>query len=83
MFNKIRNYIVYKRRLKFLKMYTVNMLANAILNNHQYIDGFIKLSLTASSTNDPVKLQSMLNEYSELVKMTKNVNRNLDNKENK
>ena len=71
---KIKNHIEYKKKLKLLKMITVNTLANIVVNKTDYIVGFQKLLLTASKTDNAVELQKLLNEYVDLVKKTKIAN---------
>ena len=71
---KIKNHIEYKKKLKLLKMITVNTLANIVVNKTDYIVGFQKLLLTASKTDNAVELQKLLNEYVDLAKKTKIAN---------
>ena len=74
MIKKIINYIEYKKKVKLLKMFAVNQLTNFVVNKTDYIAGFEKLLLTMSKSDDAVELQKMLNEYVDLVKMTKVAN---------
>lgn len=74
MFNKIINYIEYKKKVKFLKIIAVNQLTNFVVNKTDYIAGFNKLLLTMSKSDDAVELQKLLNNYVDLVKKTKIAN---------
>ena len=74
MIKKIINYIEYKKKVKLLKMFAVNQLTNFVVNKTDYIAGFEKLLLTMAKSDDAVELQKMLNEYVDLVKMTKVAN---------
>ena len=74
MIKRITNYIDYRRKLKFLKMYTVFTLSNLVINKADYINGFQKLMLTASKSDDAEELQKMLNEFIDLANKTKIVN---------
>lgn len=71
---KIKNHIEYKKKLKLLKMITVNTLANIVVNKTDYIVGFQKLLLTASKTDNAVELHKLLNEYVDFAKKTKIAN---------
>lgn len=74
MIKRIKNYIDYRRKLKFLKMYTIFTLSNFVINKADYINGFQKLMLTASKTDNAEELQKLLNDYMDLVKKTKIAN---------
>lgn len=74
MIKKIINHIEYKKKVKLLKMIAVNQLTNFVVNKTDYIAGFEKLLLTMAKSDDAVELQKMLNEYVDLVKMTKVAN---------
>ena len=74
MIKKIINHIEYRKKVKLLKMIAVNQLTNIIVNNADYVNGFQKLLLTMAKSDDAVELQKMLNEYIDLVKMTKVAN---------
>ena len=74
MITKIKNNIEYKKKLKLLKMIAVNQLTNFVVNKNDYINGFQKLLLTASETDNAEELQKMLKDYMELVRKTKIAN---------
>ena len=74
MIKKIINYIEYRKKVKLLKMITVNQLTNFVVNKTDYIAGFEKLLLTMAKSDDATELQKLLNEYINLVKMTKVAN---------
>ena len=74
MIKKIINHIEYRKKVKLLKMIAVNQLTNFVVNKTDYIAGFEKLLLTMAKSDDAVELQKMLNEYIDLVKMTKVAN---------
>ena len=81
MIKKIIAHIEYKKKVKLLKMIAVNQLTNFVVNKTDYIAGFEKLLLTMAKSDDAVELQKMLNEYVDLVKMTKIANDVMANKE--
>ena len=81
MITKIKNYIEYKKKLKLLKMIAVNQLTNLVINKNDYINGFQKLLLTASKTDNAEELQKMLKDYMELVRKTKIANDVIANKD--
>lgn len=81
MITKIKNYIEYKKKLKLLKMIAVNQLTNLVINKNDYINGFQKLLLTASETDNAEELQKMLKDYMELVRKTKIANDVIANKD--
>lgn len=83
MIKKIINHIEYKKKVKLLKMIAVNQLTNIIVNNADYVNGFQKLLLTMSKSDDAVELQKLLNDYVDLVKKTKIVNDVINKEENK
>ena len=74
MFKKIYHHIIYKKKLKTLKIYAVNQAINFIANNSGYVDGFKKLLLTASASDNAEELQKMLNEFIDLARKTKIIN---------
>lgn len=74
MIKKIINHIEYRKKVKLLKMITVNQLTNIVVNKTDYVVGFQKLLLTMAKSDDATELQKMLNEYVDLVKMTKVAN---------
>ena len=74
MIKKIINHIEYKKKVKLLKMITVNQLTNFVVNKTDYIAGFEKLLLTMAKSNDATELQKLLNEYSETIRKTKIAN---------
>lgn len=74
MIKKIINHIEYRKKVKLLKMIAVNQLTNIVVNKTDYVVGFQKLLLTMAKSDDAVELQKMLNEYIDLVKMTKVAN---------
>ena len=74
MIKKIKDYIQYKKKIRLLKVIAVNHLTNIVINKSHYIDGFEKLLLTMSSSDDASELQELLNEYVDLVKRTKIAN---------
>lgn len=78
---KIKNHIEYKKKLKLLKMIAVNQLTNFVVNKNDYINGFQKLLLTASETDNAEELQKMLKDYMELVRKTKIANDVVANKD--
>ena len=81
MIKKIINRIEYRKKVKLLKMIAVNQLTNIIVNNADYVNGFQKLLLTMSKSNDATELQKLLNDYMDLVKKTKIANDVMANKE--
>lgn len=81
MITKIKNHIEYKKKLKLLKMIAVNQLTNIVVNKADYINGFQKLLLTASETDNAEELQKMLKDYMELVRKTKIANDVVTNKD--
>ena len=74
MFKKIYHHIIYKRKLKTLKIYAVNQAINFIANKADYVEGFQKLLLTASKSDNAEELQKMLNEFVDLAYKTKVIN---------
>ena len=74
MFKKIYHHIIYKKKLKTLKIYAVNQAVNFIANKADYVEGFQKLLLTASATDNAEELQKMLNEFVDLARKTKIAN---------
>lgn len=74
MFKKIYHHIIYKKKLKTLKIYAVNQAINFIANKADYVEGFQKLLLTASATDNAEELQKMLNEFVDLAYKTKVIN---------
>lgn len=74
MFKKIYHHIIYKKKLKTLKIYAVNQAINFIANNADYVEGFKKLLLTASASDNAEELQKMLNEFVDLARKTKIIN---------
>ena len=83
MIKKIINRIEYKKKVKLLKMIAVNQLTNIIVNNADYVNGFQKLLLTMSKSDDAVELQKLLNDYVDLVKKTKIANDVINKEKNK
>lgn len=81
MITKIKNHIEYKKKLKLLKIIMVNELTNFVVNRLDYINGFQKLLLTASETDNAEELQKMLKDYMELVRKTKIANDVVTNKD--
>lgn len=74
MITKIKNHIEYKRKLKLLKIIMVNELTNFVVNRLDYINGFQKLLLTMSETENKEDLQKMFTDFVELSKKTKIAN---------
>ena len=74
MFKKIYHHIIYKKKLKTLKIYAVNQAINFIANKADYVEGFQKLLLTASESDNAEELQKMLNEFIDLARKTKIIN---------
>lgn len=74
MIKKIINHIEYRKKVKILKMIAVNQLANIVVNKTDYVVGFQKLLLTMAKSDDATELQKLLNNYVDLVKMTKVAN---------
>lgn len=74
MFKKIYHHIIYRKKLKTLKIYAVNQAINFIANKADYVEGFQKLLLTASTTDNAEELQKMLNEFVDLAYKTKVIN---------
>ena len=74
MFKKIKNNIEYRKKVKLLKMIAVNQLTNIVVNKTDYVVGFHKLLLTMAKSDDATELQKLLNDYVDLVKMTKVAN---------
>lgn len=74
MFKKIYHQIIYKKKLKTLKIYAVNQAINFIANNADYVEGFKKLLLTASASDNAEELQTMLDEFIDLARKTKIIN---------
>ena len=57
-----------------MKIYAVNQAINFIANNADYVEGFKKLILTASASDNAEELQKMLNEFVDLARKTKIAN---------
>ena len=74
MITKIKNHIEYKKKLKLLKIIMVNELTNFVVNRLDYINGFQKLLLTMSETENKEDLQKMFTDFVELSKKTKIAN---------
>lgn len=74
MFKKIYHHIIYKKKLKTLKIYAVNQAINFIANKADYVEGFQKLLLTASKSDNAEELQKMLNDFVDLAYKTKVIN---------
>ena len=74
MFKKIYHHIIYRKKLKTLKIYAVNQAINFIANKADYVEGFQKLLLTASKSDNAEELQKMLNEFVDLAYKTKVIN---------
>ena len=74
MFKKINHHIIYRKKLKTLKIYAVNQAINFIANKVDYVEGFQKLLLTASKSDNAEELQKMLNEFVDLAYKTKVIN---------
>ena len=74
MITKIKNHIEYKKKLKLLKIIMVNELTNFVVNRLDYINGFQKLLLTMSETENKEDLQRMFTDFVELSKKTKIAN---------
>lgn len=70
MIKRIKNHIIYKKKLKLLKMFFLNQLTNIVVNKNDYIVGFEKLLLTMSNSDNADELQKMLNEYISILKST-------------
>lgn len=81
MITKIKNHIEYKKKLKLLKIIAVNQLTNLVINKNDYVNGFQKLLLTASETDNAEELQKMFKDYMELVRKTKIANDVIANKD--
>ena len=74
MFKKIYHHFIYRKKLKTLKIYAVNQAINFIANKADYVEGFKKLVLTASASDNAEELQKMLNEFIDLARKTKIIN---------
>lgn len=74
MIKKIIRHIEYRKKVKILRMYTVNQLTNLLVSKGDYVLGFQKLLLTASKSDNAEELQKMLNDFMDLANRTKNVN---------
>lgn len=68
MINKIKNYIEHKRKIKLLKIYAVNQIANIVVNYSDYLGGFQKLLLAANNTDDINELKNLAKEFDKLTK---------------
>ena len=74
MIKKIIRHIEYRKKVKILRMYTVNQLTNLLVSKGDYVLGFQELLLTASKSDNAEELQKMLNDFMDLANRTKNVN---------
>lgn len=74
MFKKIYHHFIYRKKLKTLKVYAVNQAINFIANKADYVEGFQKLLLTASKSDNAEELQKMLNDFVDLAYKTKVIN---------
>ena len=83
MIKKIINHIEYRKKVRLLKMITVNQLTNFVVNKVDYIAGFEKLLLTMAKSDDATELQKLLNEYSETIRKAKIANEVLNEMMNK
>lgn len=81
MITKIKKHIEYKKKLKLLKIIAVNQLTNLVINKNDYVNGFQKLLLTASESDNAEELQKMFKDYMELVRKTKIANDVITNKD--
>lgn len=74
MFKKIYHHFIYRKKLKTLKIYAVNQAINFIANKADYVEGFQKLLLTASASDNAEELQKLLNNFIDLARKTKIAN---------
>lgn len=81
MIKKIKNHIMYKKKLKLLKMIFVNKLSDFVINNNNYVVGFEKLLLTMANSDNASELQKMLDDYITTLKATVTVNKVTSEKE--
>jgi hypothetical protein len=77
MIKKITNYLQYKKRLKLLKQIGVAKLSDLVINKSDYINGFGKLLLTLSHTDDAKELQKSVDEFLTILKSTTIANNSL------
>ena len=70
MIKRIKNHIVYKKKLKLLKVFFVNQFANIVVSKNDYIVGFEKLLITMSNSDNAAELQKMFDDYISTLKAT-------------
>ena len=80
MIKKIKNHIMYKKKLKLLKVFFVNELANLVVSKNDYVMGFEKLLITMSNSDDADELQKALDNYITTLKATVNANKVMSEK---
>lgn len=61
MIAKIKNRIIYKRNLKFLKMYTVNTITGFILHKADVVNAIQKIMLAVNDTENTDELKVLFN----------------------
>ena len=83
MFKKIYHHIIYRKKLKTLKIYAVNQAINFIANKTDHVEGFQKLLLSASKSDNAEELQKMLNEFIDLAGKTSVANGVINDKKAK
>ena len=78
---RIINHFTYRKKLKLLKVYAVNQLSSIIINNMDYVEGFKRLLLTASKSDNAEELQNMLNEFIDLSNKVRIANKVINEKQ--
>ena len=63
MITKIKNRILYKKKVKFLKTYAVNITTNFILKNNDFINGFQKLLIGLNDTETKEELIETVSDF--------------------
>lgn len=80
MIKKIKNHIMYKKKLKLLKVFFVSQLANIVVSKNDYIVGFEKLLIAMSNSDNADELQKMLDDYITTLKATVTANKAMSEK---
>lgn len=62
--NDIKNYIIYKKKVRLLKMYAVNQLTKIIVDNDAYVNTFNKLVNYISENPSNLDLEKLVQEIS-------------------
>lgn len=71
MIKRIKNRILYKKRVRLLKVYAVNTLVTLTINNGEFINGFQKLLLALNDTKTNTEVNNMLLDYLKTIKDNK------------